>query len=158
MTDLVISFTIGIFMALGFGFAGIVRPEVIVGFLNFSGDWQPAVMLVMGSAVIVTFITYRLILRRQRPLLEPKFAIPTRRDIDTKLVLGAILFGAGWGLTGYCPGPALASVFNGAIGVYVFLASMVAGMLLFKVWDRARQATGSTAKSYQFGHATTGRQ
>jgi uncharacterized membrane protein YedE/YeeE len=133
----IVTFLIGVVMALGFGLAGITRPETIVGFLDFSGDWRPAVMLVMGTGVVVTFVAYRLIFRRQAPLLGPRFMVPTRRDVDWRLVTGAALFGVGWGVTGYCPGPALASVATGSLPVYVFLGTMVAGMLLYRGFDRA---------------------
>ena len=96
--------------------------------------------LVMGAAVTLTMLSYRLIFRRERPLLGERFMVPTRRDIDPRLVGGAVLFGAGWGLTGLCPGPALSSLVVGDPGVYVFLGTMVVGMLLYTGWDRARQA------------------
>lgn len=140
-----LAFGVGVIMALGFGLAGVVRPEVIVGFLDFTGDWSPGVMLVMGAAVALTMLSYRLIFRRERPLLGQRFMVPTRRDIDPRLVGGAALFGAGWGLTGLCPGPALASLGTGNVGVYVFLGTMVVGMLLYTGWDRARLAARERA-------------
>ena len=131
------SFLIGVTMAVGFALAGVTRPETIVGFLDFAGAWEPAVMLVMAAAAAVTFVLYRLSFRRPAPLLAPKFMVPTRRDIDARLVVGSGLFGIGWGITGLCPGPALASVAAGSLSVYVFLAAMVAGMLLFRGYERA---------------------
>jgi len=136
MIGLVVPFAIGVVMAVGFALAGVTRPETIVGFLDFFGDWQPDVMLVMGTAVAVTAIAYRLTWRRPQPLLGGKFAVPTRRDIDIRLVVGAGLFGLGWGLVGLCPGPALASIATGSRELFVWLASVVAGMLLFRVFER----------------------
>lgn len=140
-----ISFSIGLIFAVAFALGGVTQPGTIVGFLDFFGDWQPQVMLVMGGAVTVTFLLYRLSFRRSRPLFAPKFSVPTRRDIDGRLLGGAAIFGAGWGLVGYCPGPALASVASGSVSLYLWLAFLVAGMLLFKIWDRAWQARSSKA-------------
>ena len=115
-------------MAAGFALAGVARPETIVGFLDVFGQWKPEVAVVMGTAVLVTFVSYRLILRRSAPVFETKFQIPTRRDVDTRLLAGSALFGLGWGLIGVCPGPALASIATGAPEVWVWLGSMAVGM------------------------------
>jgi hypothetical protein len=127
-------------MSVGFGLAGIVRPEVIVGFLDLSGSWQPDILMVLGTALVVTFISYRLIFKRPAPLLGDRFMVPTRRDIDARLIVGSVLFGAGWGVTGYCPGPVLASLATGRLKVFVFLGTMVLGMVLYSVWDKTRQS------------------
>ena len=144
MTRLLAPFGIGAVLAAGFALAGLTRPETIVQYLDFTGDWDPTVLFVMGAALTVTFIAYRLIWRRSRPLLAPKFYLPTRRDIDVRLVAGAALFGLGWGLVGLCPGPALVSIGAGAAEVLVWLAAMFAGMWLFKVVDQLieRRARG----------------
>lgn len=135
----IVIFFIGLVMSLGFGLAGIVRPEVIVRFLDFSGSWQPDIMLVMGTAFSITFISYRLIFKRPAPLAGERFMVPTRKDIDARLIIGSVLFGAGWGLTGYCPGPVLTSLATGQSKVFVFLGTMVLGMVLYSVWDKTRQ-------------------
>lgn len=140
MISNIITFLAGATFAVGFGLAGIVRPETIIGFLDFAGDWSPDIMFVMGGAATVTFIGYRLVFRRKQPLLAPRFGVPTRRDIDGRLVVGAGLFGVGWGVTGFCPGPALASLPTGSLTILVFLVAMVAGMLLYKVYDRLASA------------------
>jgi uncharacterized membrane protein YedE/YeeE len=140
MIALVVPFAIGVVMAVGFALAGVTRPETIVGFLDFFGDWQPDVMWVMGAAVAVTAIAYRLIWRRPQPLLGGNFAVPTRRDIDVRLVVGAALFGLGWGLVGLCPGPALASIAAVSWELAVWLASVVVGMLLYRVFERVAKA------------------
>jgi len=152
--QLLVAGAAGLILALGFGLAGIIRPEVIVGFLDFTGAWSPGVMLVMGAAVSLTMLAYRLTFRRERPLLGGRFMVPTRRDIDTRLVLGSALFGAGWGLTGYCPGPALASITTGQAGIYIFLGAMVAGMLLFTAWDRATARAAAEEKNATSAAAT----
>lgn len=141
MIKLALTFAIGVLFSVGFGLAGITRPETIVNFLDFaSASWSPAIILVMGAAAGVTLIGYRLVFRRGRPLLDKKFYVPTRRDIDGRLVAGAVLFGAGWGLIGFCPGPALASIPVLKLELGVWLVSMVAGMMLFSVYDRLAQA------------------
>ena len=137
MISLVVTSFIGALFAVGFALGGVTKPETIVGFLDFFGDWNPSVFFVMGVAVPVTFVIYRLTFLRQRPLFDKKFLVPTRRDIDARLVGGAVLFGAGWGLIGFCPGPVLASLTTGLSAIYVFLAAMIAGMLLFSAFDKA---------------------
>jgi uncharacterized membrane protein YedE/YeeE len=93
-------------------------------------------MLVMGAAALTTLVLYRLVFRRGSPLVGGRFMVPTRRDIDARLVVGAALFGAGWGLTGLCPGPALASTLTGSVSIYVFLMAMTAGMVLHRGYER----------------------
>jgi uncharacterized membrane protein YedE/YeeE len=130
------SFLVGVLMAAGLAVAGMTQPHKIVAFLDFFGRWEPDLMLVMGSAVVATFVLFRLSFRRKAPLLGERFLVPTRRDIDGRLLTGAALFGIGWGLTGICPGPALASTATGSLGILVYLAGMTAGMLLLGFYDR----------------------
>lgn len=139
MIRLVVPFFIGATMATGFALSGVTRPEVIVSFLDFAGRWDPSMMVVMATAVAITFSLYRWVLRRSRPILDEKFMIPTRRDIDTRLIAGSAAFGLGWGLVGLCPGPALASLATGSFQVFIWLASVVGGMYLFSAVDRALQ-------------------
>ena len=143
MKRLIAPFLIGLIMAGGFVFAGVTKPETIVSFLDFFGAWDASVMAVMGAAVTVTFIMFRVILRkRQQPILEAKFSIPTRRDIDWRLLAGASTFGLGWGLIGFCPGPALASLATGATELYVWFGGLLGGMYAFRGFDRWLQARG----------------
>jgi len=139
MIRLLVSFLIGAVMSVGFALGGVTKPETIVQFLDFTGDWKGDVMAVMGGAVAVTFVLFRLVLKRNAPVLEAKFSLPTRRDIDTRLVVGAVLFGVGWGLIGFCPGPALASMGTFSMELFVWFAAVVAGMFLFKGFDRYLQ-------------------
>lgn len=134
-----VTFGIGVVFALGFGLAGLTDPATIVSFLHVTGDWNPSILLVMGTAVAVTGIGYRLTFRhRSAPVLAPRFGVPTRRDIDGRLVAGAAIFGFGWGFVGLCPGPAFASVASGNGPVLVFLVAMFGGMALFTMWEKAR--------------------
>lgn len=141
MKRLVAPFVIGLVMAFGFAFAGVTKPETIVNFLDFFGDWDGSVMAVMGAAVTITFILFRVILRtRQQPVFEAKFSIPTRRDIDWRLLTGAAAFGLGWGLIGFCPGPALASLATGSTELYVWFVGLLGGMYGFSYFDKLLQA------------------
>lgn len=122
----------GFIFAIGLGVSGMTQPSKVVGFLNFIGNWDPSLIFVMAGAVMVYFIAQRLILHtRDNPVFESKFQLPTRVDIDWQLIAGAALFGAGWGLVGFCPGPAIVSVVSGNAQVLVFVVSMAAGMYLF---------------------------
>lgn len=127
----------GLLFGIGLLVSGMTRPSKVVDFLDVAGDWDPSLGFVMGGAILVHFIAYRLVKRMPSPLLGGKFGIPTRSDIDPRLVAGAAMFGAGWGLGGYCPGPALTSVANGTADALIFVGAMVAGMALFQVVDKA---------------------
>lgn len=130
----------GTLFAIGLAIAGMTQPHKVVGFLDFAGNWIPDLAIVMGSAVTVNFIALHLTLKRDSPILAVHFGLPTRKDLSPRLMGGAALFGAGWGLGGYCPGPALASLPTAATPVLVFVAAMIAGMVGFDLIDRARSA------------------
>ncbi len=120
----------GLLFGLGLAFSGMTDPQVVLGFLDISGDWNPALMLVMCSALIITSIGYAIILKKDKPVSAGQFSLPTKTRIDRPLVIGAMIFGAGWGLYGYCPGPALASLAGLDIHSFVFVAAMLTGMLV----------------------------
>ncbi len=127
------SFASGLLFAFGLGLSGMTQPAKIVGFLDFAGNWDPSLAFVMLGAIGVHTVLSRLILHRPAPFFANAFSVPTRTDVDPKLIGGAALFGAGWGLGGFCPGPALTSVATGSVTVLIFVAAMMAGMLLFKL-------------------------
>jgi uncharacterized membrane protein YedE/YeeE len=131
------AFAAGALFAAGLAISGMTKPSKVRGFLDFGGAWDPTLLFVMGGAVAVYFILHRLVLKRPAPLFDSKFHLPTRKDLDVRLVLGAAIFGVGWGLGGYCPGPGLASLASGAIGPVVFVAAMVAGMWIQRSVDIA---------------------
>ena len=131
------AFAFGIVFALGLGLSGMTQPGRVMGFLDVAGDWDPTLAFVMGGAVLVGLLTFPRILRRPRPLLDDHFALPTRTAIDAPLLIGAALFGVGWGLSGYCPGPALVSLVTLSPAVLVFAASMGLGLVAGR---RLRQA------------------
>lgn len=125
-------FLCGVLFALGLGVAGMTQPAKIIAFLDIAGDWDPSLIFVMGGAVGVNLVLYRLTIRRRRPLLDTEFVIPSRRQINPRLLAGSALFGIGWGLSGYCPGPAWVASVTGWASVAAFIAAMLFGMVLFQ--------------------------
>jgi uncharacterized protein len=118
----------GALFGAGLALSGMTRPAKVIGFLDVFGAWDASLAFVMMGAIAVHVIAYRLVRGRPTPLLASKFAIPSRRDIDLRLITGAALFGIGWGIGGYCPGPAVTSLPTGAASVIVFVLAMTAGM------------------------------
>lgn len=128
------AFLIGALFAVGLGISGMTLPERVLGFLDVTGGWDPTLLFVMGGATGVYFLFYR-VLRRSSPLLGGVYRLPAARRIDQRLLAGAMVFGIGWGLAGYCPGPALTSLGGGVSGAFVMVAGMVGGMLLYELAD-----------------------
>ena len=120
----------GIVFGLGLGVSQMVNPQKVLGFLDIAGDWDPSLALVMGGAVVVGFLTFRLVLRRPAPVLAKTFVIPDRTDLDFRLFAGAGTFGIGWGLVGLCPGPAVGSFAYGSDQTLLFVGAMVIGMVV----------------------------
>ncbi len=120
----------GVLFSVGLAVAGMTQPEKVLSFLDFFGAWDPSLAFVMLGAITVYFSANRFALKRSAPILDSVFHLPARRDIDSKLLLGAAVFGVGWGLAGYCPGPALSSLATLKVPVLVFCAAMACGMLV----------------------------
>ncbi|MDE0811908.1 MAG: YeeE/YedE family protein [Alphaproteobacteria bacterium] len=118
----------GAIFGLGLAISEMVNPLKVKAFLDVAGDWDPSLILVMGGAVMVSFVAFRLTLRRPKPILATHFELPTRRDIDRRLVGGAAVFGVGWGLVGLCPGPALSALVYGNVDPAIFVAAMLIGL------------------------------
>lgn len=118
----------GILFGVGLGISGMTLPSKVTGFLDIAGAWDPSLAFVMVGAIAVHFVAYRLVMRRSSPLFDTKFHLPTRKDIDARLVVGAAIFGVGWGLGGFCPGPGLVSAASGATAAIVFVFGMVVGI------------------------------
>lgn len=120
----------GLLFGFGLSLGGMTQPAVVLGFLDIFGQWDPRLVFVMAGAVLTTAIGYRLVLRRSRPLLADRFQLPASRRVDVRLLGGAAVFGIGWGIGGYCPGPALASLGGAIPSLLVLVACMVAGWWL----------------------------
>jgi len=135
----------GVLFGAGLMVGGMTEPSKVIGFLDFAGEWDLSLALVMGGAVGIHLILFRLVMRRRTPILDDVFRVPTRRDIDVRLLAGASLFGLGWGLGGYCPGPVISSLPTLTGETIAHFSAMVAGMLAFSVFD-AWASKRATAK------------
>jgi uncharacterized membrane protein YedE/YeeE len=136
MREIVSGVMTGLLFGLGLCLSGMTDPAVVQGFLDVAGDWNPALIFVMAGGVAVTFLGYRFLVPKTRPLWAGKFSLPTARAIDAPLLAGAAIFGVGWGLAGYCPGPVVASLASGRSSVFAFFLAMLAGMVLVR-WLRS---------------------
>ena len=123
----IISFLIGVIFSLGLGLSGMTDPNKVLGFLDIAGNWDPSLIFVMGSAIPVYFLCWQIFSKRGQPFFDVKSHIPTRKDIDKKLVIGSALFGVGWGIAGICPGPGIASIGAFSAGALVFTIAYFAG-------------------------------
>jgi uncharacterized protein len=120
----------GLVFGLGLAVSGMMNPAKVIGFLDVAGDWDPTLAFLMVGALLVAVPAYRLVPRRGRPILEEEFSLPEKKTIDAPLLGGPALFGVGWGLVGFCPGPAIAALGSGLLPVFAFVAAMLAGMAL----------------------------
>lgn len=121
---------IGLIFSVGISISGMANPAKVLNFFDFAGTWDPSLAFVMGGAVVVTLIGYRFILPRRGPIFGGGFQLPTSRMIDARLIGGSALFGIGWGIAGFCPGGALPALGTGRWEVLLFVAAMMAGILL----------------------------
>lgn len=133
----------GLLFGIGLSLGGMTDPAIVLAFLDLAGDWNPQLAFVMGGGLIVTFIGYRLVMRRPTPLWDSRFMTPAARRIDAPLLGGALVFGIGWGLAGYCPGPAVASVASARGAVIAFVIAVLVGMIAVRI---ARRASGRSAQ------------
>ncbi len=127
----------GALFGLGLAVSGMANPAKVIGFLDVAGDWDPTLAFVMGGAILVAGPSYHLIFRRrQRPVLAGDFELPAKKDVDVRLIGGSALFGVGWGLSGFCPGPAVVALVpalaSGIVPVFAFVVAMVAGMAIYE--------------------------
>lgn len=127
----------GALFGIGLAMSGMTDPRRVLGFLDVFGEFDPALLFVLGGAVITTAVLFRLVLRRRSPVLASTFQLSNLRHIDRRLIGGAALFGVGWGIAGYCPGPALAGLGIGSIEALWFVPAMIAGMLLHRMVSRS---------------------
>jgi uncharacterized protein len=130
MAQIAAAFAVGIIFAFGLAVSEMINPARVIGFLDVSGRWDPTLLLVMAGALVVTVPIFPVILHRSKPFLAAQFSLPTKTQVDLPLLFGAATFGAGWGLAGFCPGPALAALASGSPKVILFVIAMLLGQWL----------------------------
>jgi uncharacterized membrane protein YedE/YeeE len=122
----------GLFFGFGLSLSQMMNRERVIGFLDVTGEWDPTLILVLCGAVGVTLITFRLILKQPAPICEEMFHLPTKKSIDKPLIIGALIFGVGWGIGGYCPGPGLAALVTGSYNPLIFVGALAVGSMTAK--------------------------
>lgn len=130
---LVFALASGLVFGIGIAISGMMNPAKVLNFFDVAGTWDPSLAFVMGGAVLVTFIGYRLVWRRSAPLFGKSFHLPMSKEIDMKLVGGSALFGIGWGIAGFCPGAVIPALGTGRWEVFLFTAAMLAGLWLQRI-------------------------
>ena len=140
----VLVFCAGLLFAIGLGVSGMTDANKVVNFLNVLGSWDPTLLFVLGGAVVFHTIAYRLIRRSVAPWYASMFSVPSRKDIDKNLVVGSILFGIGWGISGFCPGPAFVTLVSGTPEIVVFVLTALAGMAIYKFLFVIRNPSNSS--------------
>jgi len=131
-TNKFFAFLAGFLLSLGISVSGMINPAKILAFLDVAGNWDPTLLVVLGGAVGVTLITFRFVMRLPKPLLHHQFVLPTLTKADRPLIVGQILFGVGWGVVGYCPGPVFSSLALGYAEPIIVTLAMIGGALLYK--------------------------
>lgn len=142
---------VGLLFGAGLALSGMIDPARVLGFLDVAGAWNPALAFVLGAALIPSAIAYALVRRMPRPLLAEEFCIPQNRTIEGRLIVGAGLFGVGWGLVGLCPGPAIAGLVLGHWQSWLFVAAMLTGMWLQRLYADARDGRRSSIRGAAHG-------
>jgi uncharacterized membrane protein YedE/YeeE len=132
------AFFVGLIFGLGLILSGMTNPAKVIGFLDLAGTWDPSLAFVMAGAILVGSAGFALAKKRQRSLLDEPMQLPTTTKIDKRLLLGSLAFGIGWGIAGFCPGPAIVSAAAGYSEAWIFVAAMLAGMALHRIVDRPR--------------------
>lgn len=138
------TYLIGVIFGTGIAISGMANPAKVLNFFDVAGTWDPSLIFVMASALVVTFVGYRVVFKRRAPLFQPGFALPMNRQIDAKLIGGSAVFGIGWGIAGFCPGAAIPALGTGASSVLIFTAAMIAGIFIAK-WALNRAPATVTA-------------
>jgi len=128
----------GLVFGLGLIISGMANPAKVLGFLDLAGPWDPSLAFVMAGAIGVGFFAFLIARKRQRSLLDAEMKLPAAGRVDRRLVIGSVLFGMGWGLAGFCPGPGLVALGMGEAKAVVFVLAMLAGMAVFEVLERRR--------------------
>jgi uncharacterized membrane protein YedE/YeeE len=136
MKAIISSFLIGSIFGFGLAISEMINPARVIGFLDVTGQWDPTLLAVLAGALLVAATLFPLVLRRNRALLADRLVLPTKTEVDTPLILGALIFGIGWGLAGLCPGPALAGLASASSSLAGFVIAMIAGQWLVSIWQR----------------------
>lgn len=131
-----IAFMSGLIFAIGLVLSGMTQPHIVKGFLDILGEWNGSLILVMGGAIAVHALLYRLSVKRGKPVFENEFKLPQSQLIDRKLILGSILFGLGWGWAGICPGPGIVSLMSLNLSFVYFVLAMLVGMKIYQNWEK----------------------
>jgi uncharacterized protein len=142
---LISAWAIGLIFGIGIALSGMANPAKVLNFFDIAGTWDPSLVFVMGGALATTFLGYRLVFRRPLPVLDGKFHLPSARIIDARLIGGSMVFGIGWGISGFCPGGALPALGIGAADVAAFVAALVAGLLIARALQAARMRRAEPA-------------
>jgi len=135
------AFLVGLIFGIGLILSGMTDPGKVLGFLDLFGLWDPSLAFVMGGAILVGLIAFTVAKKRTTSMLGDAMQLPTARHVDKRLILGSLAFGVGWGLAGFCPGPAIVSVGAGEIKAVVFVLAMLAGMLVFGWIERIKASS-----------------
>ena len=133
------AFLVGLLFGLGLIISGMTDPSKVIGFLDLAGAWDPSLAFVMGGAILVGAGAFTIAKKRQRSLLGAPMRLSSATKLDKRLLLGSLVFGIGWGLSGFCPGPAVVSAAAGQPKALIFVASMLAGMALYNMIERRRK-------------------
>jgi uncharacterized membrane protein YedE/YeeE len=148
---IILQFAVGLIFGFGLLLSGMSNPAKVLNFLDLggiaTGTWDPSLAFVMVGAIAVAFVGFRLVLRRSRPIFAGRFHMPTRRELDARIVAGPAIFGIGWGLAGFCPGPALTALGFGTTAAVIFVVAMFAGMWLARVVGQLPSLSRVTASA-----------
>jgi uncharacterized membrane protein YedE/YeeE len=137
MMRLITSLIAGLVFGIGLIISGMTNPAKVLGFLDLAGLWDPSLALVMGGAIAVGVLAFQIARKRSKSLLGDPMRLPSATQVDRRLLLGGLAFGVGWGLAGFCPGPALASLATGGVKPAIFTVAMIAGMAIYELLQRA---------------------
>ena len=144
---LISAYLIGLIFGVGIAVSGMMNPAKVLNFFDFAGSWDPSLIFVMAGGLVVATLGYRFVLPRPAPLLGERFMLPQTKAIDARLIGGSAVFGIGWGLSGFCPGGALPALGTGRLEVYIFVATVVAGILLAKMLNRIGSRPAAFSKA-----------
>ena len=149
--QVIATFVSGLLFGLGLVVSGLINPAKVLNFLDITGSWDASLALTMGAAVVTTGLGYLFVLAKPAPLLGDNFHLPPATAVDGRLITGAALFGIGWGVVGYCPGPAIAALSAGSVSTFVFVAAMLAGMAVSRALTLRNVGGAKTATAESTG-------